>query len=92
MMIRYVATNVRLWRDGELFGIGSSCISVFLWLDKEVSGLSTQIDQFQNSLVATVTALNDESEWFGTLWRAWQFGVASTIFHVGTSLAVLFSV
>lgn len=92
LLFRYVATTVRMWRDGVMFGIGYGCIAAMFVTGEYVSGLAANSDLLSNSLAKTVATLNDEFGWWETLLAAWRWGVVLTVFNVGTSLAVLFSV
>jgi len=92
LMFRYVATNVRSWRDGVMFGIGYSCIATVLLAGELASDLAVHQNLLTYSLVEIITTLNNEIGWGVALRLAWRWALLLMVFNVGTSLVVLFSV
>lgn len=92
LILRYLATNVRSWREGVMFGIGFGSIAMLVLVGQQISGLEPDSNLFQTSLVERMTTLSYLFRWWRTLLLAWHWGVSSMVLHVGTSLFVLFSV
>ena len=104
LLLRYVATSVRSWQDGIMFGIAYGSIAMLILIGIDVFkslqdvGLFTPLlerlvaGRSKPSLDEIVVALNQNYFWWKTLFVTWSWGVSLMIFNVGTCLAVVFSV
>lgn len=92
LILRYLATNVRSWREGVMFGIGFGSIAMLVLVGQQIVGLEPDSNLFRTSLVERMTTLRYLFRWWRTLIMAWHWGVSSMVLHVCTSLFVLFSV
>ena len=92
LILFFLATSVRTWKEGVLFGLGYSCLVALQHLGENVSKSWEEIELFQYSFVETMALLNREIFWWQALNGALAWGVVGTIFNVGTCLLVMFSV
>ena len=92
LILFFLATSVRTWKEGVLFGLGYSCLVALQHLGENVSKFWEEIELFQYSFVETMALLNREIFWWQALNNALAWGVVGTIFNVGTCLLVMFSV
>lgn len=92
LTFRFVATNVRDWRDGVMFGIGYTIFAMLLTLWTLLSQQTTDLGLAPPSIIQKAMILKDSFLWIRAAILAWQYGVIIMIFNVGTSLAVLYGV
>ncbi|MDE0312873.1 MAG: YhfC family glutamic-type intramembrane protease [Caldilineaceae bacterium] len=92
LILFFVATNVRTWKEGVMFGLGYSCLVAVQHLGTFVSYYSEATELFQSSIVETIKFVNNTIPWLEALQLALNWGVLETVFNVGTSLVVMFSV
>ena len=90
---RHVTTGIESWRDGVLFGIGYSSLSMLSTLGQYVP-VHDVYDPLvpELSFIETINAINDNFLWLTMPFFLWKWLVIMMIFNVGTSVAVLFSV
>lgn len=89
LMIRYVAKNMRAWRNGVMFGVSYTICTMLLTLWTILSQQTTSLGLVPSSIIQRVMILEDDFHWIRAMSLAWQFGVIIMILNVGTSLAVL---
>ena len=91
LMLRPVATIVRSWEEGVLFGIVYSIAATLTVFGDRVAG---QIEPWGDlyAYFAIISAVNDFYSWGIVLVNAWYYGPPEMVFNVGTSLAVLLSI
>ncbi len=93
LIFRYVATKVRLWQDGVLFGIGYSYLALLLKIEPHFSNISPEHwNTIKHSFVEIANWLN----WTYHPFAAWYYPVlwitTLLFFNVVTSVLVLASV
>ena len=92
LTFRYAAKSVQCWRDGVLFGIGYTLLATVLMIWRLFSDQTGVPELDPPFFVARAMMLKDDFNWTRAIFHAWQYGVVTMIFNVGTSLAVLYSV
>lgn len=104
LLLRYVATSVRSWQNGIMFGIAYGSIVMLIVMGNVLFGFLKDMGLFMStfellvagrsrpSLNEIVETLNSDFFWWRTLFLTWTWGVSSMIFNVGTCLAVVLSV
>jgi len=92
LTFRYVATNVRAWRDGVLFGIGYTILTMLVTLWMLLSQQTTDFGLSPPSIIQKAIILRDDFLWIRATILAWQFGVIIMILNVGTALVILSAV
>lgn len=89
---RHIATSVRGWRDGVMFGLGYSFLTTLSVLgDRFPDSLKDPVLP-PHSIAGAVEMMNDDFLWVAIPFLFSSTVVSTTIFNVGTSLAVLYSV
>lgn len=93
LMFRYVATHIQSWKQGVMFALGYSILAALFQIGDYVTSFDADLLRFRYSLIETLTILRGRpAPWWQILLFLWHTGVLSTVFNVGTSLAVLLSV